>query len=103
MKKELFQKYGELKSQIVQLSAEAKELEKDIFPQMLELKENGVDNVKSDYGTFFLILHKTWIYSKDVKTKEAELKAIKKSEEESGKASFKESQSFSFRTKSNGK
>lgn len=104
MNKELFDKYGELKWEIAKLSAEAKELEKDIFPQMLELKGNGIDNVKSEkYGTFFLTSRKSWVYSKAVKTKETELKAIKKSEEENGKATFKESQSFSFRIKNSGK
>lgn len=96
MKKELYKEYGELDLQIKKLQDRQKAIKSELEEDM---KSQEVDKVQAEFGTFFLVTRKTWKYSDEVKAKETEVKVLKKTEEETGKAESTESTSLSFRAK----
>jgi hypothetical protein len=79
--------YADLKKKISELSAQAKELEKDIFDEV-----SGVDGNKLEtkYATFSVMYRPKWEYSDDLQDKEKltklRIKQLKAEEEKSGKA-----------------
>ena len=95
MNKELFKNYADIKNQIKELTVKAKEMEGVVTEEM---NKNNVEEVKSDFGTFFFKTLKKWAYSEEVRDKEVEVKELKKKEEETNIAKFEESKSLSFRT-----
>ncbi len=94
MKKELFKKYADIKNQIKELTEQSKDIQQEIEQTM---EENEVDKVESDFGTFFFVERKRYIYSDELKEKEKQLKEQKKKEEET--AEFNVIRSLSFRKK----
>ncbi len=100
MKKEKFKQYAEIKNKIKALTTEAKDIEKEVLSEMQEIEAK---TVKSDFGTFSIVERKSWTYTDEVKELEMQNKvtitAIKKLEEEEGKATLKVSESLMFRGK----
>lgn len=65
MNKELVKKYTEIKSQIKTLTEEAKVIEKEITPSVIEVIENSeFDNIQTDFGKLFKRVSKSITYSK---------------------------------------
>lgn len=96
MNKELFKNYADIKNQIKDLTAKSKEIEKSVVEEM---NNQEVEEVKSDFGTFYFTTRKTWEYSEDIKILEEGMKKNKKMEEENGTAKFEEKKSLTFRGK----
>ncbi len=96
MNKELFKNYADIKNQIKDLTAKAKEIEKFVSGEMVK---EDVEEVKSDFGTFYFTTRKTWEYSKDIKILEEGMKKNKEMEQENGTAKFEEKKSLTFRSK----
>ena len=94
MEKQTFEAYAKIKHQIKELTAEAKELEQEILPDMIE---GGIDKVKTEFGGFTIVNRKTWTYSEKVAELSEEVKAQKKKEEEDGTAKAEEKKSLLFR------
>lgn len=94
MDKALFQEYADIKNQIAQLQKEADEIAQEVT---LEMNNNELDKVESDFGTFYFTTRKIWKYSEAIDDLAENLKATKKDEEETGRATFEESKSLSFR------
>ena len=61
------------------------------------MKEDDVQTVQADYGTFSLGLRKTYEYSDKVKSAMEVVKEVKKREEEDGTAVAKETEYLAFR------
>lgn len=61
------------------------------------MNDNGLEKAESEFGTFYFVTRKKWTYSPEVKAKESEVKALKKAEEENGKAKSEETSSLCFR------
>lgn len=99
MNTEPFKKIAELtlvkKSIEEQIDAFRKEAE-------AEMVASGTDKVESDYGSFFFSERKKWEYTDAVTEIEGKLKKLKKTEEDSGKATFELSKVLTFRLKGNG-
>lgn len=94
MDKTLFKKYADIKNQIAQLQEEADEIAQQVT---LEMNNNQLDKVESDFGTFYFTTRKSWKYSEAVDDLAENLKQTKKDEEETGRATFEETKSLSFR------
>jgi hypothetical protein len=93
-----YSEYSEVVAKIKELEAKKDMLAEVIYGNMTK---DGLDQVKSDYGTFYFTVRKTWTYPEDVKEVEAILKAKKKEYETNGKATFEEKKSLAYK-QSNG-
>lgn len=89
----VYQKYAELTAKIKELEDYKKALNLKIIGD-LESRESN--QCKVEFGTFSLVERKSWKYSEIVKEKEAELKVVKKEEEEKGVAEQSISKSLRF-------
>lgn len=96
MNKELFKNYADIKNQIKDLTAKSKEIEKLVSEEMVK---GDVEEVKSDFGTFYFTARKTWDYPSYVREAETKFKDEKKKSEENGDAKFEEKKSLTFRSK----
>lgn len=94
MDKDTFQQYAKIKKQIKELTQQAKELEPELTESMLEA---GADKVKTEFGSFTIVVRKKYEYSDKVKELESSVKELKKVEEQSGIAEATESKSLMFR------
>lgn len=95
-KKALCKEYADLEAQ----KKEIEERQKAIKPEITGEMENlGVEQVKSDFGTFYFMTRKKWSYSDAVKSVEETLKNTKKQEEENGTAKAEESKTLAFKAK----
>lgn len=94
MNKELFKEYADIKNQIKDLTTKSKEIEILVTKEM---NKEEVEQVRSDFGTFYFISRKTWKYPKRILEMEINLKEEKKKVEEEGKATFEEKKSLAFR------
>lgn len=92
----IYKKYAEITASIKALEEE-KKLVNDQILQDLSTQE--VNQCKSEVGTFSLVERKTWKYSDAVKTKEQEVKELKKEEESIGIANSSSSFSLRFQSK----
>lgn len=70
-KKELFNKYADLKTQIKALTSQAKEMEGEVKQEMID---SEFDTIKIEAGTFFLTARKKWTYSPTYLAMEKDLK-----------------------------
>ena len=82
--RDLYEQYAMMKNAASVLDERIKELSEMIVGEMSETI--GVEKQTFKYGTFSLTHRKSYTYSDKVKEKEEQLKALKKKEEESGKA-----------------
>lgn len=98
MNKEIFKQYADIKNEIKSLSEKAEEIEKQVSEEMMK---EEVEEVKSDFGTFFFTARKTWTYPDYVKIAEDATKAAKKQAETNGDAKFIEKKSLTYRSKTN--
>ncbi len=96
MKKELFQKYSQLKNTIKELQEEVNVLEPEL---MNEMKESGAEKVESDFGLFTIVPRKAYQYSDVVKSMETVLKDKKKEEEKNGVAQVSINTSLRYTSK----
>ena len=96
MNKEIFKNYADIKNQIKELTEQAKQIEISVVEEM---QKEEVEEVKSDFGTFFFTKRKTWKYPKAITEAENNIKIAKKEAEENGDATFEEKQSLTFRGK----
>jgi hypothetical protein len=92
MKKEVFEEYAQVKGQIKELTATAKDLQKKVEQEMAK---EDVDKVESDFGLFFYATRRKYMYSDKVKEAETKLRELKKKEEET--ADFTETRSITFK------
>ena len=96
MNTETIKKYESIKLEIKALEAQADILE----PEVKEMLANcGADQIETDKGKFYFTTRKSWKYTDAVKSKEVEVKELKKKEEELGVATFEESKSLTYRAK----
>lgn len=99
-KKEKLLRFASLKRQIKTLEDQADELKEDVAQIVLEMnptdKTVEVDNV----GTFVMVQKRKYLYSKDVITKEEELKQLKTEEEAKGVAEYTVSEYLKFNSAS---
>jgi ABC-type transporter lipoprotein component MlaA len=93
---EAIKEYESLKLQIKTLTDKAKELE-PVVTEALESVEE--DQIETDSGKFYFTVRKSYMYTDAVKTKEAEVKELKKTEETSGAAECTEKKSLTYRAK----
>lgn len=96
MNVEKIKEYESYKLQIKELEAKAKELEPEVREALESIDE---DQIETDLGKFYFTTRKTWKYTTAVTDKEAEVKALKKEEEETGRAKASESKSVTYRAK----
>lgn len=96
MNVEKIKEYEAIKLQIKELESQAKELEPVVREALESIEE---DQIETDNGKFYFTTRKTWKYTEAVTTKEAEVKALKKEEEENGRAKASESKSVTYRAK----
>lgn len=94
---EKIKEYEVIKLQIKELEGKAKELE-PVVREALETIEE--DQIETDSGKFYFTTRKTWKYSDVVKSKEIEVKALKKEEEGNGTATATETKSVTYRANS---
>lgn len=104
MNKDILEQYAGIKKQIASLTEEAKELE----PQVLdEMRQEGVQTAKMDFGTFSITRRTKWEYSQKYKDLEEKydivLKAAQKTEQEDGTATKIETESITFRAEGKGR
>jgi len=92
--RDLYEQYAMMKNAIKVLDERTEELQAMILEEMDALK---VEKQKFAYGTFSITSRKSFKYSDLVKVKDAEVKALKKVEEEDGTATFEEKKSLLFR------
>lgn len=85
--KSLFEQYALYKTKIDELEKLAEELKPKILGM---LQEAGKPVEISGTGKFSVASRKTWEYSMVIQSEEVKLKEKKKYEEQSGKASYKE-------------
>ncbi len=96
MNTETIKKYEAIKLQIKALEVEADVLE----PEVKEMLANcGAEQIETDLGKFYFTTRKSWKYTEAVKSKEVEVKELKKKEEEAGTATFEENKSLTYRAK----
>lgn len=96
MKKELFKKLAQLEAVKDEIESEikvARELVKG------EMENAEVDKVESEYGSFFFVPRRRYVYSSAVESAAAALDALKKSEEENPSTPVTETKSLTFRPK----
>lgn len=94
-KKDLLNKYASLK-----LSSKAIENELDeLNPMILQImNEQNLEEIElSNYGKLSLGARRTWKYSPEVEQKDTELKELKKKEERTGEAEYKEKKYLLFK------
>ncbi len=87
-------RYSEIVASIKTLEAEKDTLAEKIYADMTE---QAIDQVKSDYGTFYFTVRKTWVYPDYIKEQEALLKNHKKEAEIKGDAAFEEKKSLAYK------
>lgn len=92
--RDLYEQYAMMKNAIKVLDERVEELQGMIVGEMQEMK---LEKQQFEYGTFTVTNRKTFKYSELVKEEEQKVKALKKSEEESGVATFEEKQGLLFR------
>ena len=95
-KKILFKEYSDLVVKIKSFENRKEELGKEIFGEMVKLE---VEQVQSDFGTFYFLSRKTWEYPSYVKEAEMLYKNKKKEAETKGDATFEEKKSLAYRAK----
>ena len=93
MENSIYEQYAQMTKQIKELQTEQKELGSQCLKEM---EDNNANQMKATFGTFSLVERKKWVYTQDVKHAEEEVKVIKKTEEENGKAKFSTSKSLRF-------
>lgn len=96
MDKENYKLYAELEEQKKEIEEKQSRIKSEILEEMISQQS---ETVKADFGTFSLMRRKTWKYSPAVDELGARVKELKKTEEESGLATFEESTVLTFRSK----
>ena len=96
MNTETIKKYESIKLDIKALEAQLDAIEPDVKEMLANC---GVDQIETEKGKFYFTTRKTWKYTDAVKTKEVEVKELKKTEEETGVATATESKSLTYRAK----
>lgn len=91
---DLYEQYSIMKNSAKVLAERIDEISDMILEEMNRI---GVDKQKFEYGTFTRATRTKYIYSDAVKSKEQEVKELKKEEESSGVAKVEETQYLSFR------
>lgn len=109
MNKDLFREYLDLQKNIDELMERKSELSAQMFTEM---RDNDVDNVKTDTGTFYIKTTGRYSFSGNVKEKEKEIKKkldemkehlyqpiedLKQEEIENGNAKYSETSAVIFR------
>ncbi len=94
MNTETLKEYESLKLKIKTLEAQLAVIEPDVKEMLANC---GADQIETDKGKFYFTMRKSWKYSDVVKTKEVEVKELKKEEEKTGVATFEESKSLTYR------
>lgn len=89
-----FEKYAKLSKRISLLEAERDALKPLIAEDM---EKEGLQELKSDLGSFYFTTRKTWEYPESVQAEEKKFKELKKKAEESGEAISIENKSLAFR------
>ncbi len=95
MDEEVLKAYAQTQYKIGQLKIELDELGKQIVAGLKELDAKNMKVPK--LGTFTLVARKNWAYSPAVVEIESKLKTAKKDEQESGVASFEETEYLKFK------
>lgn len=96
MNVEAIKKYEAIKLEMKGLEAQLKSLEPEVTEALESVDE---DQIETDNGKFYFTERKSWTYTDDVKNKEKEVKTLKKTEEETGKATCEIKKSLTYRTK----
>jgi predicted phage-related endonuclease len=97
MNKETFIQYAEIKAEMKELTERMREIEAEVKKEMAK---EGVDKVKSDFGTFSLRTNITYTFSEKVDNLKEKLDRAKEKEVMSGVATIKtQSESLTFRAK----
>ncbi len=91
--KSVYTQYAEIDKQIKDLQEKQKILQAAC---LLEMEKRKATQIKTDLGIFSVAERKTWTYSEDLKKEESNIKAMKKAEEISGKATCEISKSMRF-------
>lgn len=89
-----FEKYAKLSKRISLLEAERDALKPVI---QAEMEAEGLQELKSELGSFYFTTRKTWEYPESVQSEEKKYKELKKKSEESGEAISIENKSLAFR------
>ena len=86
--KDTLNKYAELKKEIKRLET----ISDEINPEVIEImRKNEVEEITiNDLGKLSLGSRRTWVYPKEIKEKEEELKKDKKQSEQLGTADYVE-------------
>ena len=90
IKKEIFEKYADLKEQIAGLTAEADVLKPQISTMLIDsgLEEEGLE--LKDRGVFTVGHRRTYQYPESITFADAALKESKKKAEQTGEATYSE-------------
>jgi hypothetical protein len=89
-----FEKYAKLSKRISLLEAERDALKPVI---QADMEAEGLQELKSELGSFYFTTRKTWEYPESVQVEEKKYKELKKKAEESGEAISIENKSLAFR------
>lgn len=92
--KDLYQQYAMMKSAKSVLEERIEELNKIIFEEM---QKTGERKKTFDYGGFTIVPKEKWSYSDAVKSKENEVKELKKKEQDEGVANMETSEYLLFK------
>lgn len=93
MTKETMELYATLEAQKREIEERQATIKDDA---LVFLKEQGLDKVESDFGSFKVVPRKTWKYTEKVAELDAATKAQKKLEEEDGSATAEVKESLTF-------
>ncbi|MFA5128534.1 MAG: VCBS domain-containing protein [Patescibacteria group bacterium] len=91
--KSVYTQYAEVDKQIKDLQEKQKILQVEC---LVEMEKRKATQIKTDLGIFSVAERRTWTYSADLKKEETNIKALKKAEEISGKATCEISKSMRF-------
>lgn len=89
IKYSILEKYANIKKQIKELEAQAKEMESEVIKTVDDV-EGRDKKIETTYGKFQLMSYKRWEYSAELQDKESlvkeQIKLMKHKEESGGKA-----------------
>jgi len=92
MKKELFERYAELKAAEKEIKTEIDELNPQVMEEMGDNEE-----VETEFGKFTRASRRKWTYPPAIKTAEDDLKVAKKTAEQVGDATYEENYYLLFK------
>ena len=94
---ESIKKYLSLKKQEKEIEEEIEALKEPVLEALLSTPQGRKTILKGQDGSLTIMVRKKWVYPAIVESIEEELKHVKKEAEQTGAATFTESESLLFR------